>query len=178
MGWKLLKDTFGITRHIVHVIDKGICIGSELCRDIVVIQAETGQIIRMQPMFSDYIRVHYQALHEAEPAEIARLIAEPDSFKVSIPVYTYDDGTIIEKSCETPGWPNVTHDGQLMYDNTFSTSKEKVIEWAKRNIACRIEWLQEDVARQSCLLDQRFHDLALAKMAQEKLVSDYPTVQA
>jgi hypothetical protein len=58
-------------------------------------------------------------------------------------VWTYQDGRIVEKQCEEYGWPNLTHDGQIMYENTYSPDRSKVIEWARKNAAAGREWAVE-----------------------------------
>jgi len=84
---------------------------------------------------------------KAPPEEIISLLEKQDTFTHSIAVYTYDGSNIIEKQCENPGWPNVTHDGLVMYDNTFSTNKEEVVSWAKRSaklgVKCTLERIKD-----------------------------------
>ena len=53
--------------------------------------------------------------------------------KKSLPVYTYEGGEIIEHKCEAYGWPNLTDDGQVMYNNKFSSDRNEVVRWAKEN---------------------------------------------
>lgn len=137
MGWKTLKEHFDI-EHFVQVTKKGICIGSGFVHDLVTIDPKTGALQENQT-FHGLIREKYPALLKATPQEIVALIAAPDTFAASIPVYTYDGIKIIEKQCEIVGWPNVTHDGCMMYENSFSTDKAQVIAWAKRNTASAIE---------------------------------------
>lgn len=61
----------------------------------------------------------YDAIN-ADPTAAAALLAKPDTFAASIPVYTWDASyAIVSHQCEELGWPNVTHDGALMYRNTF-----------------------------------------------------------
>lgn len=74
------------------------------------------------------------------------MFAEPDTFATSILVYTYKGARIIEKRCEEPGWPNVTHDGEMMYDNTFSTDKNTVVGWAKANARAGLRLAHERCA--------------------------------
>jgi hypothetical protein len=82
---------------------------------------------------------------EADPATLKRLVSSPDTFEKSIRVYTYEGAEILEKFCETPGWPNVTHDGEMMYDNTFSTDRDTVVEWAINNARAGVTVLTRQV---------------------------------
>jgi hypothetical protein len=143
MGWKSLKERFGIT-HIVQVVGKNLFIGSGYVHDLVTIDILTGKVTE-NSTFKRFLSETYPDLLKAPPEEIINLLEKQDTFTQSIAVYTYDGGNIIEKQCETPGWPNVTHDGFVMYDNTFSTNKEEVVLWAKRNTSLAIKHTLERI---------------------------------
>lgn len=132
MGWKALKDHFKIDHHVVIEGDK-LCIGSDYVHNLAEIELATGKVIPRQGAFSDFLAEKYPALVAADPKDILALLAQPDVFKASIQVFTYDGAEILEKRCEVLGWPNTTHDGLMQYDNTFSADKAKVIAWAKRS---------------------------------------------
>lgn len=173
MGWKLLTERFGI-EHQVQINEKGLCIGSGYVSDMIVIDLHTGSI-EVSQTFGSRVRESYAALLAADPAEIVELIRAPDVFATSVPVYTFEDGTVIEKMCETPGYPNVTHDGRMMFDNRYSIDKNKVIAWAKRD--CEI-WV--DTAERELERAKKNHEEALlhrdaAVSARSKINADYPT---
>jgi hypothetical protein len=139
MGWKRMRDHYRI-EHIVQVRYGRVLIGSDYVPELIIIDADgtprEGSLgIRGHDEFERYWRDL-----TADPEQLRALLAAPDTFAASIPVYTYEGGTIIEKQCETPGWPNCTHDGQMMYDNTFSTDKAQVVEWARECRAMRAEY--------------------------------------
>lgn len=173
MGWKNVKVHYGIT-HYVMVADKGICIGSCYVHDLLVVTNSDeprdlrDSVDRTETKIGCNLslwRPRYLGQGEPfdgivkammdDPATLRRLIETPDTFSASVPVYTYDyDGNIIDKLCEEPGWPNVTHDGDMMYENTFSTDRDQVIKWAQRNMeagrenaALDIEQQEEELAR-------------------------------
>jgi hypothetical protein len=139
MGWKNIKEHYRI-KHIVCVTEKGICIGSGYVHDILVIGAD-GTVANPHEFGNgneDLVR--YRSEMQADPAKLRQLIETPDTFARSITVFTYDyNGHIIEKQCEELGWPNVTHDGAIMYENTFSADRAQVVEWAKENTAAAVE---------------------------------------
>lgn len=173
MGWKNLKEHFKI-EHIVQVTQKGICIGSGYVHDLATIDPTTGTV-RENPTFRDFLREHYPALLESEPAEIARLINAPDSFSASITVYTYDGGNIIEKQCEALGWPNVTHDGEVMYENQFSADLATVVAWAKRSADLGIRYGEESVEEIKQQLADCCSRLEGERVNRAKLEAQYPT---
>jgi hypothetical protein len=176
MGWKNLKEKFGIEHH-VQVTEKGICIGSGYVSDLATIDPLTGRVSENET-FRNFLRRTYPAILDAAPDEIVRLIAAPDTFSSSIPVYTYDDGEILEKKCEALGWPNTTHDGCMMYDNTFSADKAVVVGWAKRNAALATENTCRRIADLELEIERLKNTLAGYQADEAKLDAAYPLVEA
>ena len=174
MGWKTLKDYFGIGHH-VQVSDRGILIGSGYVSDLITINGTTGEL-EENATFSSFAREKYPALLEASPNERLRLIQAQDVFTAAIPVYTYKGGEIVQELCETPGWPNVTHDGNLMYENSHSTDKATVIAWAKRSTASAVHYLKEDIARRENDLTEARGRLQEAEAERAKLLQAYPDI--
>ncbi|QMI49713.1 hypothetical protein [Burkholderia sp. MBR-1] len=175
MGWKALKEKFGI-RHHVHVTSDGICIGSGYVPNLVTIEPCTGKV-QENRTFPNFLRENYPSLLDAAPEELVTLIGAGDLFAAAIPVYTYEGGDIIEKQCEEPGWPNVTHDGAMMYENTFSIDKVTVVAWAKRNANLATEHTRDQIAvveRELATLRER---LASYEADQVKLEGAYPTIE-
>lgn len=166
MGWKNVKEHYGIGYYVC-VTTKGLCIGSCYVHDLICI-AETDTkrdwrdevnldrtdigcnltIWRLHSLgrgdpFDGWVKAMTD-----DPQALRRLIDTPDQFARSLPVYTYDcDGNILEKQCEEYGWPNVTHDGDMMYKNTYSADRNEVIEWAKRNMEAGRENSVDHVAQ-------------------------------
>ncbi len=131
MGWKSVRDYYRIG-HSVHVTRAGICIGSPYIHDIIVIGLD-GKIKKRDDSFINPDLRRYMEEFDAHPDVLARLVAAKDEFTKSIRVFTYEGGEIIEKECEALGWPNVTHDGELMYDNTFSQDRADIVKAALAN---------------------------------------------
>lgn len=134
MGWKNVKEHYRI-EHIVCVTEEGICIGSAYVHNLITIDPNLSikrleHLGRGQP-FDGWVEAMM-----AEPDTLRRLIETPDTFVRDLTVYTYRMGDIIEKQCEETGWPNITHDGCLMYENLFSTDRDEVARWAENNAAC------------------------------------------
>lgn len=67
--------------------------------------------------------------------------------------------------CEEAGWPNVTHDGQMMYENTFSTDRAEVVRWAYNNAVAGVEWRTRSV-------NEAREKLAMAEADLERLRAD------
>jgi len=174
MGWKNVKEHYQIG-HIVQVSTKGICIGSPYIHDLIVIGSD-GRLIKQRDSLNGDLQ-RYQREMEDDRETLQRLIEEPDVFTASIPVFTYDGGEIIEKRCEELGWPNVTHDGEMMFENTFSADKKEVVAWAKRNAASEVDWMRKAILEhEEKLADMRskFNGYEANKA---KLDADYPEIR-
>lgn len=133
MGWKNVKEHYRI-EHFVQVTPAGLCIGSSYIHDIIVIRLQDDDegmfLKRYQGMGGNKDLERYQAEMDADLVTLRELIRTPDTFTASLPVYTWEDGKILEKHCEEYGYPNVTHDGQMMYQNTFSPSYHVTLDRA------------------------------------------------
>lgn len=172
MGWKNVKEHYRIG-HIVHVTDEGICIGSPYISDLIVIGLD-GKLIKKRSLISDSDSDNlgrYLREMNSDLLMLESLVKSKDKFDKSITVYTYDGGEIIEKQCEILGWPNVTHDGELMYENRFSTDRSVVVEIAKRSAAARIEMIGDSIQQREIELAERIKllDESKANLANWKL---------
>lgn len=129
MGWKTVKDHYDI-KHIVQVDTKKeygdvpvIMIGSPYISDIIVIRISDGKILKRYK--DNYIN---KRLNELQPrldedeknGKLKELIDAKDNFGKLLPVYYIGDYKRIRLMwCEHYGYPNVTTEGTLMYENEF-----------------------------------------------------------
>lgn len=175
MGWKAIRDHYRIG-HIVQVTSEGICIGSGYIHDIIVVSLGRGEIVKRYDPGRGWSRNveldRYQAEMDADPFKLAELVATEDVFERSIAVYTYEGGSIIEKQCEELGWPNITHDGCMQFENTYSPDPGLVRIWAIDNAKAGIKWMREAVeeaerhlAEKRARLAQREADLRQLELA-------------
>jgi len=176
MGWKNIKEHYRIG-HQVQVTKQGICIGSPYIHDIIVIGLDGAVKKRYDSGRTNEDLRRYQSEMDADPDRLRQLIQSPDTFGEPVVVYTYADADIIEKQCEELGWPNVTFDGEMMYENTFSTDKNQVVEWAKNSAKIGVKtWTRQvQEANERLLFCQ-----ARLKAEEDfvtKLESLYPTVE-
>ncbi|WP_126223317.1 hypothetical protein [Burkholderia ambifaria] len=173
MGWKNVKEHYRITQHIVHVTSDGICIGSGFIPDIIIIDLEGKLVKRYDRGLGELMR--YEQEMAADPETLTRLVTTPDHFGESVAVYTYRGADILEKQCEKPGWPNVTHDGELMCENMFSTDKQKVIGWAKHYASSGVAHFHRDIAEVEKQLQILKARLAECESDRAALDARYPT---
>ncbi|MBU2788630.1 hypothetical protein HFQ13_10550 [Acidithiobacillus sp. VAN18-1] len=176
MGWKNVKEHYRIG-HIVQVAKEGVCIGSGYIHDLIVIGMDGNLKKRYENAGNDDL-MRCQREMDADPEMLRHLMETPDTFSRSVTVYTYDGGNIIEKQCEEPGYPNVTHDGCLMYQNMYSTNKDKVATWAKSHTIRAITNISETVHDLEEKLSEKRALIAEYEASLKKLKADYPTETA
>lgn len=174
MGWKTLKQNYRISHAVQAIPEKGICIGSPYIHDIIVIGFD-GEIIKpyTDGRSNEDLR-RYMDEFKADPDKLREVVQAVDLFENSITVYTYDGANIIEKKCEKLGWPNVTHDGVMMYANTFSDDKNKVVKRAKENAQAVIKWETERVGQIKDELAKMEASLSESRENLRKLETQYP----
>jgi len=177
MGWKNVRDYFGITQHRIEVEDGAICIGNGFIHDQIKISTSTGAITTNRT-FPELAEEKYPALCAAKPEELLKLIQSPDTFKANIPVYTFKDGEIIDCLCEEPGYPNLTHDGRLMHENRFSTDRNQVVAWAKRDLECWQKSLGQSIEKTEADLRKQKRQYADVQERLEVLARNYPDTAA
>lgn len=140
MGWKSFKEHFKI-EHTVHIKEDFLLIGSAYVSDLVSISLKTGQITNNNPYVGGqgFLQEHYPEILKTNPKDILALLKKEDVFRNKIAIYYGKDGEIIETYCEEIGWPNVTYDGQVMYDNTHFTERSEAV---KRELSELQSWME------------------------------------
>jgi len=173
MGWKNVKDFYRI-EHIVQIRDGKICIGSGYVSDLIRVTFD-GQVSwgNLGPSSNDDLARYYKEMTD-DLGKLRVLISMGDTFLVSLPVFTYEGAEIIEKQCESYGWPNVTHDGFVQYANAFHADKNVVVKWAKRNAELGVQFGNEHVVEAEKRLSECRVRLAREVSNLEKLNADYP----
>lgn len=147
MGYKTVKEHYGI-KHIVAIYEeresegKCICIGSPLCHNLIVIRISDAKVTRRYSGNSnEYLPKYNEALlRDQENGILRKLIDKEDVFDKSLPVYTINDYHVVKEYCEEYGWPNVTHAGNMMYDNTYFRTKEEAYRYLLRDTSSRVRY--------------------------------------
>ena len=150
MGIKALKERYRI-EHIVQLDKNGdILIGSPYVNCIIRISPE-GKILKRYEdgRINEDLRRYQQEMDEdVLTGELKRLIDLPDTFGELTPVYTCKGANIVKKFCEKTGWPNITTDGELMYENNFFLTPAKAYEYLLRNTVIsksELRWFYSDL---------------------------------
>lgn len=168
MGWKALKTHYNID-HIVQVTEQGICIGTRFIHNLIIVDTEGEIKKRYDESNKDLLR--YQSEMDADPETLKALVQSKDLFTHSLTVYTYQGADIIEKQCETLGYPNVTHEGEMLYENLFSDDRNQVIEWAKESAQQEINYLEDYIPKKEIELAKLKANLQDRQSDLEKLAA-------
>ena len=171
MGWKNVKTHYRI-EHTVRVQDGCIVIGNGYEPESLKVDAQGTLVGRYSGRTASLLR--YQAEMDDDPQQLQALVQAPDQFEAAIAVYTWVDGEIVERKCEEIGWPNITHDGDLMYNNVYSTDPAEVVEWARANAIARVDSYRTHLAEAEARLAEWRQRLAEAEIALQTLETTYP----
>ncbi len=166
MGWKTLKENFGI-EHIVKVENDQVLIGSPYIGDLGVIDVTTGRL-SLKDGWERGLE-DYTALRNASPAEILAFLQAPDHFNGKTRVYIVSDAKVYEDYCEKEGYPNVTYSGRLMYQNTTFLDLKEAQTYALKSLEYRVKSWEE---RKKTLLrdiEELNAEIGAAKAAQDEL---------
>lgn len=144
MKARLLKKILNNTGYNVHNKPDKICVGSPLCHDLISVDKKTLNL----RYALDYSRKGRESLLNKSDSkgenellfiwdklqelidnnEIHDIINGNDILENPLPIYTVEDGKLIETFTDCYGYPNVTISGEIMYENTFFKTKEEAIK--------------------------------------------------
>jgi hypothetical protein len=150
MGIKLIKEQFRI-HHIAH-IDAGLFhIGSPFISTILSFNID-GELVYGAENLANKDLVRYNNEISENKALFKQLWEQADPQKGDIGVFwVSDDCSISEDTCDEFGWPNTTHSGALMYENTHFKTKREAAERGIRDVEAGIRSFKSNIneARQT-----------------------------
>lgn len=137
MKARLLKHLLNDTGYSVSNNRDYIAIGSPLCHDLISVNKETLKVKYALDTFGkgreclegkDELLFIWDRLHELiASGQIRDIISGKDEIENPLPVFTVEDGELVESVTDKYGWPNTDDDGVCMYENThFPTAKEAI----------------------------------------------------
>lgn len=169
MKARLLKKLLNNTNYSVSNHDKYIAVGSPLCHDLLSVDKKTLKVAYALDSFREgrkclehksnskgenELLFIWDKLHELiENGQIHDIINGKDFIENPLPVFTVDNGRLIESVTDKYGWPNTDDDGVCMYESThFPTAKEAVeyglseYEAARRHVLMKIKELEAQLS--------------------------------
>ena len=145
MGWKNVKTHYRI-EHIVEISDGLLKIGSSFVPGLIEVHPDgTVKWGKLGESENEELKRYYKEM-SADKDLLKKLLNSPDVFLRELPVWFYENGELVEKKCEDYGWPNLTYDGLIMYDNVFFKTRNDAVEKAKRELASHIGFLLKEKA--------------------------------
>ncbi|WP_281515301.1 hypothetical protein [Alistipes finegoldii] len=128
MGFKAIKQHYDIG-YIVAIYNEEkyggdcICIGSGFVHGLIAINIETGKVFYSSLVTpgenSEIGQLAARIKADEKNGVLRALIDEPDTFARNLPVFTTENWAVKAEQCEEYGWPNTTHTGRIMYENTY-----------------------------------------------------------
>lgn len=156
MKARLLRKLLNNTGYTIADHGKYIGIGSPMCHNLLSVDKETLKIKYAIDTFKkgkksltcEALVVIWDKLDELiESGELQEIITGQDQLDNPLPVYTVTDGKLIETLTDEYGWPNVTIDGQQMYDNNYFKTKVEAIQYGIDDTNAGLKFLEENLAR-------------------------------
>lgn len=175
MGWKVFKDKFGI-KHNIDSDGDFLLIGSGMVSNLVTVNVKTGKVAE-NSTFSGLILKNYPELQKASAQDILAALQQQDVFEKNIPIFSFDDNGIIEDLCEEPGYPNTTHQGRLIYENTFFLERNKAVASAMEELTLWISLQEREIVKTEEELLSRREKLAKSQADLVALENAYPEVK-
>ena len=141
MKARLLKSILNNTGYTVNQDDECICVGSPLCHDLISVNKKSLKLKYAIDAFregrgalskggnSELLFIWDKLQEMIESGEIKDIIDGNDDIENPLPVFTVEDGELVETWTDAYGWPNTTVQGIVMYDNTYFKTKEEAIQY-------------------------------------------------
>ena len=157
MKARYLKHLLGDTGYIIHDCDEYIAVGSPLCHDLITVDKGTLLVKYALDTFkqgreairSKELEAIWDKLHELiKSGEIKEIIQENDVIDNPIPVYESRDGEVFSHVTDKIEWPNTTHTGRLIYNNTFFATRKEAVEYSMRECGYAIKMFSDNLVEQ------------------------------
>lgn len=150
---------------IVCESEENICVGTSMCSRLITVNKKTLKLRYAFDTFNkgrksidskDLLFVWDKLTELIDSGEIHDFISGYDEIEDKLPVFYIEDNKLIESYTDKYGWPNVTYDGVLMYNNTHFKDKNSALRYGIKDCAYTIKLLSErEVDLTKKLLEKR-----------------------
>jgi len=182
MKARYLKELLNNTKYNVHNQRKKICVGSPLCSDLIHVYKDTfvlvyaldtwkegrDSLVRKGEKNNELLFIWDTLADLIRSGEIRDIIQGNDTIENPIPVFTVERGNLVEEVTDTFGYPNITHAGNMMYDNTHFKTKEEAIRYGISEETYGLKWAREKVEE----LDNKKLEAEARCITHEKKISE------
>ena len=150
MKARLLKSLLNNTGYLVHYSGNKVCIGSGYISELITVDGTTLNLRcslipnNRSALRHDELEFIWDKLEELiKNGKMRDIINGNDPTDDMIPVYSVDEGELIEEYTDKIEWPNITHTGKLIYQNTHFTNKKDALKNGIKNHNLHIEYINE-----------------------------------
>lgn len=139
MKARLLKKILNDTGYSVSNNKEYIAVGSPMCHDLISVNKKTLNLKYALDTWregrksleekSELLFIWDKLTELIASGEIKDIIDGKDKIENPLPVFTVEDGELVESITDKYGWPNTDDNGVCMYENTHFPTKEQAIEY-------------------------------------------------
>lgn len=154
MKARLLKKILNNTGYIINNNDDYIAVGSPLCHDLISVNKKTLKLRYAldtwhegrNSLRSEELLFIWDKLQELiNNGEIKNIIEGQDEIENPLPVFTVRDGKVVKSFTDQYGWPNITIDGDEMYDNTWFKTELEAIKYGIQEYKAGMNMVQRTI---------------------------------
>lgn len=148
MKARMLRKILNNTGYHVNNKPDYIAVGSPLCHDLISVDKETLKVKYALDTFhkgrealgNDELIFIWDKLHELiDTGQIHEIITGIDEIVNPLPVFTSENGKLIETFTDHYGWPNTTIEGFIMYDNAYFPTRRQAIDYGITEYGLAVE---------------------------------------
>jgi hypothetical protein len=161
MKARLLKKILNNTGYAVSNHREYIAVGSPLCHDLISVNKETLKLKYALDTWREGRKsLEGKSNEEGEnellfiwdklaeliaSGEIQNIINGKDEIENPLPVFSVEDGKIVESITDEYGWPNTDDNGICMYENTHFPAKEQAIKYGLSEYKAGLSMILDNV---------------------------------
>lgn len=137
------------TERTVHLSDNKVCVASAYVHDLIHIKLDDMTVHYVfgedNPWKQDdEVKLLLVKLRElVANGEINKFLEGDDVIENPLPVFTVINNKLVSTFTDKYGWPNITIDGMMMYENTFFKTKKDALKYAIEEKESSIKYYKE-----------------------------------
>lgn len=150
-----------------------ICVDSSYIIHLITINKKT---LKLNCKDSSYInenpdlkKIYNELKYLIDTNKIQEFIYGEDEIENKLPVYKEENGEIIETYTDAYGYPNLTIDGYVMYDNVYFKDKEACRNFNIKSYLSNIESYNEYIRQRLKEIDNLTREVDICQQNIEKL---------
>jgi hypothetical protein len=146
MKARKLRKLLNNTGYIIHQDGEKICIGGIYCGDLISVNMKTFEMKaaghieggRAGLRNGELVMIWDKLAELIQSGEIKGVVEGEDEMENPLTVYAVQNGELKECVTDEYGWPNVTDDGFLMYEDQYFRTKEAAVQRGIGDMECQI----------------------------------------